>query len=256
MRAEYQSTRSHARSNRHTRRLVACLGLTLALWACGPATPSPTPTFAFTLPEIETVADLEAELERAGLRVSVGEAEGTYPLSVPPAQLAVGDAQLLIFEYPLDAERRADAERFSPDGLAFDGEPVVWPDRPIIWAVGQLIVVYPGTDGGLILVLNGLMGDPLNMPAPSVDEPYPPAVSQAISTLAEELDLEPGRIVVVSFEVVEWPDGCLGLGQPDEACLAVITPGWRVELQVGEARYQLRTSELGEQVRLEGGVVP
>ena len=43
----------------------------------------------------------------------------------------------------------------------------------------------------------------------------------------------------------------LGLGGPAESCLAVITPGWRVNLLVDDQdKYEVRTDELGDVIRI------
>jgi hypothetical protein len=44
---------------------------------------------------------------------------------------------------------------------------------------------------------------------------------------------------------VEWPDGSLGCPQPGVEYLQVITPGFWVELQVGEVKYDYRATQSG-----------
>jgi putative hemolysin len=69
--------------------------------------------------------------------------------------------------------------------------------------------------------------------------------------LAEQLDISPDEILFAALEEVEWPDACLGLPAPDEACAAVITPGYRITLAVGEQHHDFRTDLTGEIVRQE-----
>ncbi len=80
--------------------------------------------------------------------------------------------------------------------------------------------------------------------------PSPPyAVTVAERRLSQELEIPPEQIERVSFEHVQWRDGCLELPQPDEACTLAIVPGWRVLLRVDESLYEAHTDEMGNQVR-------
>jgi hypothetical protein len=64
------------------------------------------------------------------------------------------------------------------------------------------------------------------------------------------------EITVLSHEATQWSDSCLGLASPDEMCLQVITPGWRVILEVGSQQFEYHTDETGERVRLKPALVP
>lgn len=73
----------------------------------------------------------------------------------------------------------------------------------------------------------------------------PPAVSAAVQALAKHRNVAPDIIKVVSSEWVEWPDGCLGISTPGIMCTQVITPGYRVMLEVNGIQYEVRTNESG-----------
>ena len=77
-----------------------------------------------------------------------------------------------------------------------------------------------------------------------------PAVQAAVAALAQQLNIDPQTIKVVSVEQVEWSDGCLGLGRPDQDCLQVIVPGFRVMLEANGARHEVRTNLNGKQVAI------
>jgi hypothetical protein len=124
-----------------------------------------------------------------------------------------------------------------------------WIGRPNIWTAGRLIVLYSGLDGGTVLLISGLLGDPLTVEAPVVDDPYPPAVLAAMGALAERLGSAPERLEVVRYEAVEWANSCLGLPQPDEACSEAITPGWLIILKAETREYEIHSDELGQAVR-------
>ncbi|HSM54787.1 MAG TPA: hypothetical protein VK879_01415 [Candidatus Sulfomarinibacteraceae bacterium] len=78
----------------------------------------------------------------------------------------------------------------------------------------------------------------------------PAAIVQAQQTIADELNVEPFDLNVVSFERREWTDSCLGLGGPAESCLQVITPGWLIMVEVGGQTVEVRTDETGDVVRV------
>ena len=118
-----------------------------------------------------------------------------------------------------------------------------------IWSHDRLIIVYFGRDGGTILLLSGLLGDPLGEPSAPVDKPFPPAIPSAMQALAEALGISPTLIEVVSFETVVWSDSCLGYPEQSEGCDDVETPGWKILLSVDQRDYEIHTDELGLEVR-------
>lgn len=80
--------------------------------------------------------------------------------------------------------------------------------------------------------------------------PQDPAVAEAQRVLAEQLGVSVDDIEVVMTEPVEWADACLELGEADEMCAQVITPGWRVTLSVNGEQYEVRTDDTGANVRI------
>ena len=101
----------------------------------------------------------------------------------------------------------------------------------------------PPAEQGTVEPLEGQPIDP--------DAPYPPAIVAAIERLAEELGAEPQAIEVVSYEEVEWPDGCLGLPRLYEACTRAVTPGWRVILSLAGELHTFRADVVGAELREE-----
>jgi hypothetical protein len=199
-------------------------------------------------PAIESAGDLLSALQDAGADPAASQGLLLESLGGSAAAWRVSGAEVQIYEYPSRSERSAVAGRISPDGL-LDGRPQAWGPRPHVWAVGRLIVVYAGSDGGVVLLLSGLLGDPLTAPAASPGEPYPPAVLAAMQALAEELGRSPAEVLVLAYREVEWPDGCLGLPAEGESCTLALVPGWLVQLAVEGVGYELRTDQLGFQVR-------
>jgi len=86
-------------------------------------------------------------------------------------------------------------------------------------------------------------------PTPAENEILPPAaVLAALERLAGRLNVSTGDIQIREIEQVQWPDSCLGAGRPDESCLLVITPGYRVTLEYDGQRYTFHTDADGGQV--------
>ena len=95
-------------------------------------------------------------------------------------------------------------------------------------------------------------GAPTSAAEPAPGQPaedFPSAVQAAIRSLTQLLSVQPSQVEVVSAERTMWRDSCLGLATAGEMCLQVITPGYRVILQVGEKKYEIHTDERGEKLR-------
>jgi hypothetical protein len=85
-----------------------------------------------------------------------------------------------------------------------------------------------------------------------VQEDYPEAVWAAIEDLALMLEISTEQVEVISFQDEEWPDSCLGLAAPDEMCLQVITPGFRILLTANGMRFEYHTDLTGDILRVVG----
>lgn len=86
--------------------------------------------------------------------------------------------------------------------------------------------------------------------APSTNGEADAITDAATAFLAGELNVPESEIAVVSAEMVEFSDSCLGLGGPAESCLQVITPGWIIMVDVNGQSYEVHTDETGQQVRV------
>jgi hypothetical protein len=226
------------RSRRIAVSCAAALGAVL-IASCGRSGP----------PRIVTADDLvEAIQDTGAATIDLGEAPGNG-FGVAGKRIGADSAEIEVFEYESEDAREAVSSMIAPEATAVGGIPMAWPDRPHIWAAGRLIVVYVGTDGGTVLLLEGILGDPITEEGEAGEAPYPPAVTAAIRSLSQELGLDPGAVEVLGYEQTGWPDTCLGLPGPEEACGEVITSGWRIRLRAGGAEYELRTDALGTAVR-------
>jgi len=75
-------------------------------------------------------------------------------------------------------------------------------------------------------------------------------VQKARRWLADRLNVPLGWVKLVSVERVEWPDSCLGLPEPYENCLMVITPGYRMIFSVMGENYELHTDLAANNIRM------
>jgi hypothetical protein len=71
------------------------------------------------------------------------------------------------------------------------------------------------------------------------------AQDAAVAALSKNLGLDASQIKVVSTEVVEWPDACLGITQEGVACAQVVTPGYRIVLEANGKQVEYHTNQDG-----------
>ena len=71
------------------------------------------------------------------------------------------------------------------------------------------------------------------------------------ATLAANLGVDPLSIILLEVTPVDWPDTCLGVPALGEMCAQVVTPGFRVLVQVGEVIYEFHTDQDAKNLRQE-----
>jgi hypothetical protein len=219
------------------------LALCLALAACNSDSP-PTPY------PIESEADFIAALTTAGAEVADTALVG-WPQFGSGRAYQVNQALVYVYEYEDASQAQAVLNQLSNDGTSLGDSQLPWQNNPHIWQKGRVLATYDGDDGGIILLLNGLLGDFVNREPQATDEPYPPGVAVVISKFLDIRHLEPGEIDVLSFEPVTWPSNCLGMPGANESCIGPELPGWIVTLQIGDETLIVHTDEFGEEVRWE-----
>ena len=67
-------------------------------------------------------------------------------------------------------------------------------------------------------------------------------VQQVTAQLTNQLGLDPAAVAVVSAESVEWPDASLGCPQPGQVYAQMVTPGYRIVVDVEGEQYEFHTS--------------
>jgi hypothetical protein len=95
------------------------------------------------------------------------------------------------------------------------------------------------------------MGGTMSTSTPSPNDQLPAYVNAARRWLAGELPVPAAQVKYIADEPAEWSDSCLGLGKANESCAAVVTPGYKITLEVNGTQYIVRTDETAQVVRLE-----
>jgi hypothetical protein len=202
--------------------------------------------------EIVTTVDLTNRLEEAGFAAEGGGSIRSDILQSEGRILVWDAVQVEVYEYVDQTSRIAISDDINRDDLTLKGVPITSEGRITLWVSGKIIVLYRGIDGGTIMLLNGLLGDPLSYEVPSIDEPFPPAVVAAIRYVAEMTGIDPELIQVRDYEEVDWGDACLGLASTDESCAQVITPGWRIDILANDILLEIRSDFSGSVIRSSG----
>jgi len=222
-------------------RRILTLALVLVICACGRTGPPQAQPY-------ESIDELLNALEDAGAEiVTISQDAPLFELDSRAIMLNGGKTELYEFENVDECERGV----IHLQTLLKDDWKNTASELPSarIWSHDRLVVVSFGRDGGTILLLSGLLGDPLQKPELTDDEPYPPAVPAAIHALAEAKGKDPSFIKVLSYTYVEWSDGCLEYPHPDEVCAQALIPGWRILLQLGDQEIEIHSDEIGAEIR-------
>ncbi|HIK15717.1 MAG TPA: hypothetical protein IGS53_10600 [Leptolyngbyaceae cyanobacterium M33_DOE_097] len=80
----------------------------------------------------------------------------------------------------------------------------------------------------------------------------PGSVKTAVfKRFAREFNVSTKKLRVVSFSQETWPDTCLGLAKPEQACGAMMVEGWRLLVSDGSLSRIYRTDRTGSYVDVE-----
>ena len=113
--------------------------------------------------------------------------------------------------------------------------------RNILITFGVLVVALAVGFGALAAGRNPLPPAAGNTPTPASGGAPTALTTRAVADLSKELGIPAANIKVASTEAMEWPDGGLGCPEPDTSYAQVITPGYRIVLQVGDMPYEYHT---------------
>lgn len=91
----------------------------------------------------------------------------------------------------------------------------------------------------------------LPTPTNGTADPLPTFIPAVQRFAAEKFNAAAPQVNIKKIEPVQWPDACLGAAKPGEICAQVITPGYRLQVEINGKLYELHTDN-GSQVRLAG----
>ena len=87
---------------------------------------------------------------------------------------------------------------------------------------------------------------------PALEDVLPPDAALNIrNQVSEILGVPVESIQLKSVEQTDWPNGWLGLPEPDEVCTEVITPGWLLVFTAEGQEYRFRADQTGTVIRQE-----
>ncbi len=71
---------------------------------------------------------------------------------------------------------------------------------------------------------------------------YAPPIEAARRRVAQDIGVDVNQVIVVSFELTEWQDSCLGIKLPDQVCNPVIVPGYKINMVANGKSYEAHTN--------------
>src|SRR5215213_11167266 len=81
---------------------------------------------------------------------------------------------------------------------------------------------------------------------PALENTLPPEVALNVQNfIIESMGVAAENIEIKSVEQQDWPNGCLGLPEGDEACAEAITPGWLLTFKIDNQEYKYRVDQTG-----------
>lgn len=83
----------------------------------------------------------------------------------------------------------------------------------------------------------------------------PEEVQVVLSALALQHHVAPDAIRLQKWELVDWPDGCLGVPRRDP-CVEAVVRGYRVQVRISGELYEYRTDLSGQHLVLAAGPDP
>jgi hypothetical protein len=106
------------------------------------------------------------------------------------------------------------------------------------------------------VLLGACSSNQANAPAtqvdPALENVLPPDVALNVQNfISESMGVPLESIEITSVEQKEWPNGCLGLPDGDEACVEAITPGWLLTFNIDNQEYKYRVDQTGTIIRQE-----
>ncbi|HEY9665447.1 MAG TPA: hypothetical protein V6C91_01520 [Coleofasciculaceae cyanobacterium] len=91
-----------------------------------------------------------------------------------------------------------------------------------------------------------------SLPETQVNPDLPTSVALAVrGEVARTVDIPPRQVHITEAMPQTWPDGCLGLSDTTNQCIAAVVEGWRVRVTDGKNYWVYRTDMTGQVMSLE-----
>jgi len=78
-----------------------------------------------------------------------------------------------------------------------------------------------------------------------------PIANRVKKDLANRTGIAPGKLKITNYSQETWPNGCLGISEPDQICTQALVPGWKISVTDGQKTWVYRTDNSGRNVRME-----
>jgi hypothetical protein len=124
-------------------------------------------------------------------------------------------------------------------------------------SISLIVIIVLLVAGGIYLMRGKEAAAPVEVVVETPEVTEEVSVENALvsertaKVLAGGLGIAPELVKVESIVEKEWSDGCLGLGKPEESCIAMITPGYEAKLSAQGVTYTYRTDKAVNVIRLD-----
>lgn len=78
-----------------------------------------------------------------------------------------------------------------------------------------------------------------------------PVAEAVLQDASSRSKLPREQLKIAGSQQQSWPDGCLGLAEPETFCPQIVVSGWKVTVQGREKSLVYRTDNTGSLVKLE-----
>lgn len=103
--------------------------------------------------------------------------------------------------------------------------------------------------GALLILLTACSRPSTPTPTP-IPTMSPEAEISVKVALAAEFHSQPSDFTILSSQRQDWPDACLGVGQPGEVCAAGVVSGWLLLIDFDGTTYKVRANDDASIVRI------
>lgn len=113
-------------------------------------------------------------------------------------------------------------------------------------------IAYPESISQLTSETINLRGSFASQNQSDRNNTLPPQLANVVKKdLANRTGIAPGKLKITNYNQQTWPNGCLGISEPDQICTQALVPGWQITVTDGQKTWIYRTDNSGRNIRLE-----